>query len=86
MRGLLDSTMQGNERLLAEPGRVFYAILDTKGAGRLVGIFDDRERAEKIAAIDPAYFRLIGSELNAINPVAITWLLTEPQRASLRSA
>lgn len=65
---------------------MLYAIIDTKGAGRLVGLFDDRARAEKIAAIDPAYFRLIGAELNAVNPTAVNWLLSEPQRELLRSA
>lgn len=65
---------------------MLYAVVDTKGAGRLVGIFDDQARAEQIAAIDHAYFRLYHMELNAINPIAIEWLLSEPQRDLLRTA
>lgn len=61
-------------------------MIDTKGAGRLVGIFDDRERAQRIAAIDPPYFRLVTVELNAVNPLAVEWLPTPEKKDALRSA
>ena len=63
-----------------------HAVFDTKGAGRLVGIFDDHERAKRVAAVDPPYFRLISVELNAINALAIDWLSTPEKRDQLRSA
>ena len=63
-----------------------YIIVDTKGAGRIVGAFDQRERAEAIRSIDKAYFRLTALPLNSVNPVAIEWLLSTDQREQLRSA
>jgi hypothetical protein len=63
-----------------------HAVIDTKGAGRIVGIFDDLERARRVAAIDPPYFRLVSVELNAVNPTAIEWLATKEKREALRSA
>ena len=63
-----------------------HAVIDTKGAGRLVGIFDDMERAQSIVEIDPPYFRLISLELNELNPTAIDWLSTIEKRNALRSA
>jgi len=65
---------------------MIHAVIDTKGAGRLVGIFDDPERAKRIAAIDPPYFRLISLELNAVNGAAIEWLSTSEKKDALRSA
>jgi hypothetical protein len=65
---------------------MLHAVIDTKGSGRLVGIFDDLERARRICAIDRSYFRLLSVELNAVNPVATDWLLSERQRALLRTA
>ena len=63
-----------------------FAVVDTKGAGRLVGIFDDPDRAERIRDIDRGYFRLLRADLNAVNPVAIDWLLSESQRELLKQA
>ena len=65
---------------------MIHAVIDTKGAGRLVGIFDDNERAARIVAIDPAYFRLISVEPNTINPNAVAWLSSLEKREALKSA
>ena len=64
--------------------KMVYVVTDTKGAGRIVGVFDDPKVAEKISAIDPAYFREYHAPLNAVNPIAIEWLLSEWQRTALR--
>lgn len=63
-----------------------YIITDTKGAGRVVGAFDNRERAEKIRGVDRAYFRLTALPFNSVNPSAVEWLLSKEQREKLRSA
>ena len=63
-----------------------YVITDTKGAGRVVGAFVDRDRAETIRGIDKAYFRLTALPVNSVNPVAIEWLLSAEQREHLRRA
>lgn len=61
-----------------------YIITDTKGAGRVVGAFQSRERAESIR-VDKAYFRMTALPFNAVNPVAIEWLLSTAQREELRN-
>lgn len=63
-----------------------YIITDTKGAGRVVGAFEDWERAERIRGIDRAYFRLTALPFNTVNPSAVEWLLSKEQRETLRSA
>ena len=62
-----------------------FIIIDTKGAGRVVGVFDDRDRAEAIRGVDRAYFRMTSLPLNAVNPVAVDWLLSASQREQLRN-
>ena len=62
-----------------------YVVTDTKGAGRVVGAFDSRERAESIRGVDKAYFRLTALPFNVVNPVAIEWLLSTTQRDELRN-
>ena len=62
-----------------------YIVTDTKGAGRVVGAFDNRERAESIRGVDKAYFRMTVLPFNAVNPVAIEWLLSTAQREALSS-
>ena len=63
-----------------------YIVIDTKGAGRVVGVFEDPERAERIRAIDRGYFRVIAIEPNVVNTAAVEWLPTEEKRQRLRSA
>jgi hypothetical protein len=62
-----------------------HLVVDTKGAGRVVGVFTDPDRAARILAIDPNYFRLIALEADTINPSAVDWL-PAPKREALRSA
>ena len=62
---------------------MLHVIIDTKGSGRLVGIFDDLDRATRILAVDRAYFRLISMPLNTINPTAFDWLLSDVKREQL---
>ncbi len=63
-----------------------HIVVDTKGAGRIVGVFDDAERAERIHQVDPSYFRVVPLEMNAVNALAIDWLPTTEKREALRSA
>lgn len=35
-----------------------FVVLDTKGCGRVLGVFDDRQRAEEITRRFPHYYRL----------------------------
>ncbi len=63
-----------------------HVVVDTKGAGRIVGVFTDPERAQRIYAIDPNYFRVISIEADTINPAAIEWLRSPEKRQELRTA
>ena len=67
-------------------GGFVYIVTDTKGAGRVVGVFSSRDRAELIRSVDKAYFRLTALPFDAVNPVAIEWLLSAEQREQLRRA
>jgi hypothetical protein len=62
-----------------------HLVVDTKGAGRVVGVFHDPDRATRILAIDPNYFRVVALEADTINPAAIEWL-PAPKRELLRGA
>ena len=35
-----------------------FVVLDTKGSGRVLGVFDDRQRAEEITGRYPHYYHL----------------------------
>lgn len=63
-----------------------HVVFDTKGAGRIVGVFEDAERATRICAVDPPYFRLVSVEVGEINPAALDWLNTEEKRTALMRA
>ncbi|MBV8197834.1 MAG: hypothetical protein JO263_06850 [Candidatus Eremiobacteraeota bacterium] len=51
-----------------------HVVYDLGGAGRLVGVFTDREHAEKIVAVNPAYYRVIDCDLNEVSDSALDWL------------
>lgn len=63
-----------------------HVVFDTKGAGRIVGVFGDRERALRICAVDPPYFRLMSVELDTVNTSAIEWLSAAEKREQLATA
>ena len=52
----------------------------------MVHVVVDTKGAERIAAIDPAYFRMMSMPLNAVNPIAVDWLSASEKRDALRSA
>lgn len=64
--------------------RYVYIVTDTKGGGRVVGAFGERERAERIRGVDKAYFRVTTLPFDSVNPVAVEWLLSGDQRDELR--
>ena len=61
-----------------------YVVIDTKGSGRVLGVFDARERAERVARSVPAYYRLHECQLNRIDPDVLDWADNDEQRAALR--
>jgi hypothetical protein len=62
-----------------------HVVTDLKGAGRVVGAFSDEERAHRVQAVDPNYFRLITLDIDTINPSAVEWLPSAEKREALSS-
>ena len=58
-----------------------YVIYDTGGAGRLVGVFDDRARADAVLTANPAYFRLTACTPNTITAAALDWAAPNVRRS-----
>lgn len=62
-----------------------YVVIDTSGAGRVVGIFDSALSAREVEAVNPPYYKAHRFELNTINPTCFGWLTRETARQRLLS-
>jgi hypothetical protein len=60
-----------------------YVVLDLLGAGRVVGVFDDRARAERVIGDFHHYYKLFPIELNRIDRSVLGWAVSDAQRAWL---
>ena len=60
-----------------------FVVLDTKGTGRLVGVFESEPQAAEIQAISPQYYRLTPMRLNEVNPDCVRWAQDEQGRKKL---
>ena len=60
-----------------------YVVMDTKGAGRIVGVFEREAQAVDIQAISVQYYRLFPMHLNEVNPDCVRWAQDEEGRAKL---
>jgi hypothetical protein len=63
--------------------RLVYIVMDTKGAGRIVGVFEREAQAIEIQAISPQYYRLVPMHLNEVNPDCARWANDDVGRAKL---
>lgn len=61
-----------------------FVVVDTLGAGRVVGVFDSREEADRVLAVEPGYYQAHECDLRQINPEALDWARTDVQREALR--
>jgi hypothetical protein len=61
-----------------------YVVVDLLGAGRIVGVFDERSRAEKIIGGFGHYYKLHEIEMNRVDPAVLGWAVNDEQRAWLR--
>lgn len=57
-----------------------FVVYDTKGSGRVVGVFNDLSRAQSVAQINRHYFRLRPCTLNSVNSEIVRWALNERER------
>lgn len=60
-----------------------FVVYDLGGAGRVVGVFRDGVRAQRIVAINPAYYRVTKCRLDEVSDIAFEWLKWENQRKEL---
>ena len=60
-----------------------YVVVDTKGAGRLLGVFESDLKADAVARINPNYFKVARCVLNAINPDVLRWALSDREHELL---
>lgn len=60
-----------------------YVVIDTKGEGRVLGVFDDSALAESLAAQDPAYYTLHACRLNEVNPESLSWAADASRRSAI---
>jgi hypothetical protein len=61
-----------------------YVVLDTKGDGRLVGVWDSKANAEELVNRYPAYYKLHTVELNKINRNVLKWTDNKEQKLFLQ--
>ena len=61
-----------------------YVVIDTKGSGRLLGVFDTRSRADEVTVLSPLYYRMHTITLNRINPDVLDWTDDDKQKDALR--
>ena len=62
-----------------------FVVFDSKGGGRLVGVFDSEEKAERVIQVDPYYYTRYKCALNSIHPNVLLWVQTEDQRTRLKA-
>ena len=60
-----------------------FVVLDSKGAGRIVGVFEREAQALEILAVSPQYYRVFPMRVNEINPECVRWIQDEKGRESL---
>jgi hypothetical protein len=60
-----------------------YVVLDTKGDGRVLGVFDDHATAERFVSQDPCYYQLYRCRLNEVNPESLSWADSKSQRSAM---
>ena len=66
------------------PSPKVFVVLDSKGAGRIVGVFEREAQAIEILAISPQYYRVFPLRVNEINPECVKWVQDEQGRESLQ--
>lgn len=62
-----------------------HVVWDTKGEGRLIGVFASADRAAEAAAVNPAYFRVHATRLDAVNRAVVAWAYGADERGRLEA-
>src|SRR5215467_5345213 len=61
-----------------------YVVVDTSGAGRVVGVFSTETEAKEVMAVNPAYYRIDPFRVGDINPKCLDWIRDKVRRDILR--
>jgi hypothetical protein len=61
-----------------------YVVVDTSGAGRIVGVFSTEAEAKEVMAVNPAYYRIDPLRVGDINPKCLDWIRDKARRDILR--
>ena len=60
-----------------------FVVYDVGGAGRVVGVFRSAYRANRIVAVNPAYYRVTPCKLDDVSETAFDWLQSMDQKDKL---
>jgi len=61
-----------------------YVVVDTSGAGRIVGVFSTEAEAKEVMLVNPAYYRVDPLRVGDINPKCLDWIHDKARRDILR--
>ena len=61
-----------------------FVVIDTKGCGRLVGVFNCQQRAKRVANLSRLYYQVHAIQLNTVNPDVLDWTDNDIQAATLQ--
>ena len=61
-----------------------HVVYDLGGAGRVVGVFRSAYRANRVVAVNPAYYRSTRCRLDDVTDAAFDWLASLDQRDKLQ--
>ena len=76
------STRYRREEIVIQPQ--LYVVVDTSGAGRIVGVFSTEAEAKEVMAVNPAYYRIDPFRVGDINPKCLDWIRDKARRDILR--
>lgn len=60
-----------------------WVVLDLMGAGRVVGVFDSEEAAQRVVGPHSEYYKVHQVELNKLDPRVLEWVIRPEQRKHL---
>ena len=61
-------------------GPKVFVVIDSKGAGRVLGVFDHQAHALAILAVRPSYCRVFPMHMNEIDSECLGWVQDERGR------
>ncbi len=63
--------------------RRVFIVVDTRGAGRVLGVFDDAAAPAELVRRYPHYYKLVEHEIGTLNPDVLAWTEDREERELL---